>query len=269
MKEKTKKIRLQGRCNQKWEDMKPSNEGRQCERCNKCVIDFRNKTLEDISKIHQKSSNTLCGIYHPKQLTTSDNKFSTYPLWSSLKKVAFIGIFSTLFGQHASATERYMNTTNSKSTLHSSINLGVSTNILDSIPLIHSTVIHGVVSAYEGEYLIGANVVVKGTTCGTVTDFDGKYELDVSPVAAKSGDRLTIEFSYAGFDKREITLVVGDPHEQHITIEKGDPLNAKLSSRELKEICVVGYYISADRIKRKKKSNFFRKLFPKKNKTAK
>ena len=40
-----------------------------------------------------------------------------------------------------------------------------------------------------GEGVIGANVVVKGTTNGTITDLDGKFKLQ-----AKQGDIIVISF---------------------------------------------------------------------------
>ena len=39
--------------------------------------------------------------------------------------------------------------------------------------------VSGVVSATSGEALIGAGVVVKGTTNGTITDLEGRYSLNV------------------------------------------------------------------------------------------
>ena len=45
--------------------------------------------------------------------------------------------------------------------------------------------------------LPGVNVIIKGTTTGTSTDFDGKYSLNVN-----QGD--TIVFSYVGFVTQEI-----------------------------------------------------------------
>ena len=43
-----------------------------------------------------------------------------------------------------------------------------------------------------GDPVIGANVIVKGTTNGTITDMDGKYELN-APVGA------TLLISYIGY----------------------------------------------------------------------
>ncbi|HPF97388.1 MAG TPA: carboxypeptidase-like regulatory domain-containing protein, partial [Mangrovimonas sp.] len=46
--------------------------------------------------------------------------------------------------------------------------------------------------------LPGVNVVIKGTTTGTATDFDGNYQLNVN-----NGDVLV--FSYVGYLPQEIT----------------------------------------------------------------
>ena len=61
--------------------------------------------------------------------------------------------------------------------------------------------ITGMVSDDQGEALIGANVLVKGTTIGTVTDIEGKYSLNVP---ADAGN--TLVFSYTGYATREMEL---------------------------------------------------------------
>lgn len=60
--------------------------------------------------------------------------------------------------------------------------------------------ITGVVNDQTGEPMVGASVLVKGTTTGTVTDIDGKYSLDV-PAGA-----TTLVFSFAGYQTQEVTL---------------------------------------------------------------
>lgn len=80
----------------------------------------------------------------------------------------------------------------------------------------------GTVSA-EGEPLIGATVMVKGTTTGTTTDMDGAYSLSVPADA-------TLVFSYVGYTPQEI--VIGN--QRVIDVE----LDASLI---LDEVVVVGY----------------------------
>ncbi len=57
-----------------------------------------------------------------------------------------------------------------------------------------------VISAEDSEPIIGASVIVKGTTTGTVTDFDGAFSLDV-PSSAK-----TLVFSYVGMVAKEVPI---------------------------------------------------------------
>lgn len=57
----------------------------------------------------------------------------------------------------------------------------------------------GTVIDYEGEPIIGASVVVKGTTNGTSTDVDGKYSLNVAK------DDVLV-FSFVGLKSQEIAV---------------------------------------------------------------
>jgi TonB-linked SusC/RagA family outer membrane protein len=59
--------------------------------------------------------------------------------------------------------------------------------------------ISGTISDQSGLPLPGVNIIVKGTTNGTQSDFDGRYS-----IKAKTGDVLT--FSYVGLKKMEVTV---------------------------------------------------------------
>lgn len=71
---------------------------------------------------------------------------------------------------------------------------------LTSMSLIAQRSITGTVTDKSGEPLIGASVVVKGTSSGTVTDVDGNYSLNVP----QSGSMLT--FSYTGYETQDVSL---------------------------------------------------------------
>ena len=75
-----------------------------------------------------------------------------------------------------------------------------------------------------GEPVIGANIVEKGTTNGTVTDIDGKFSLEVAPDAV-----LTI--SFIGYIPKEITLK-GEKELKVVLME---------DTQTLDEVVVVGY----------------------------
>jgi TonB-linked SusC/RagA family outer membrane protein len=63
------------------------------------------------------------------------------------------------------------------------------------------TNVSGVITDVDGEPLIGANVVVKGTTTRAVSDFDGKYALEV-----KDGATAVLVFSFVGYTKQEVAV---------------------------------------------------------------
>lgn len=95
--------------------------------------------------------------------------------------------------------------------------------------LIHSelhskTVCKGVVKDNQGETVIGASVVVKGSTNGTITGLDGDFTLD----NVKRGD--VIQISYIGYVSQEV-------------VWQGTPLNITLKedSQTLEEVVVVGF----------------------------
>ncbi len=85
-------------------------------------------------------------------------------------------------------------------------------------------VITGVVTDQTGETVISASVVVKGTTIGTVTDFDGNYTLDVPD------DAKILIFSYIGLETQEVPIT-------------GNVINVVLleNSEVLEEVVVTGY----------------------------
>ena len=89
---------------------------------------------------------------------------------------------------------------------------------------VQARVISGTVKDATGETIISASVVVKGTSLGTVTDFDGNYTIDV-PADAK-----VLVFSYIGMKTQELAI-------------SGDVMNVVLSenSEVLEEVVVTGY----------------------------
>ena len=90
--------------------------------------------------------------------------------------------------------------------------------------LAQDIMVQGVVKDQTGESVIGATVMQKGTNNGTVTDFDGKFSLNVS-------SKATLVFSYIGYVTQEVAvngksnmeIVLADDHQV------------------LSEVVVVGY----------------------------
>ena len=64
--------------------------------------------------------------------------------------------------------------------------------------------VHGVVTDENGEPIIGANVVEKGTTNGTVTDLDGKFTIEVSENGVLHHEKRYKYSFYAGRKKEDL-----------------------------------------------------------------
>lgn len=87
------------------------------------------------------------------------------------------------------------------------------------------TKVTGVITDTKGESIIGASVVEKGTTNGTTTDIDGRYELDLS------GKNAVLSISYLGYATQEIRV----DGRRNINIQLYE------DSKALEEVVVVGY----------------------------
>jgi TonB-linked SusC/RagA family outer membrane protein len=97
---------------------------------------------------------------------------------------------------------------------------------LPSVPQNRESSVSGIVKDALGP-VIGANVVVKGTTIGTVTDLDGRFTLPNIP------ENAILQVSFVGYLTQEVRI--GNQTQVNITLQE--------DSQVLGDIVVVGYGI--------------------------
>ncbi|MEM9887469.1 MAG: SusC/RagA family TonB-linked outer membrane protein [Bacteroidota bacterium] len=86
------------------------------------------------------------------------------------------------------------------------------------------TITGTITDAGTGDPLIGANILILGTSTGTITDFDGNYSLDLP------ADATTLRITYTGYA------------DQEVDVTSGTTFNVELSEgTQLDEIVVTGY----------------------------
>ncbi|KXX68142.1 TonB-dependent receptor [Flammeovirga sp. SJP92] len=85
-------------------------------------------------------------------------------------------------------------------------------------------IIKGTITSADNQELIGATVIQKGTTSGTVTDFNGNFEIIVP-------EKSTLVISYTGFITQEIEVV--NQNKLEIVLEE--------DAQQLEEVNVVGF----------------------------
>ncbi len=81
-----------------------------------------------------------------------------------------------------------------------------------------------ITDASNGEPLIGVNILVQGTSTGTITDFDGTYSLSVEPNAV-------IEITYTGYEDQQFTITGTGNVTQNVAMSE--------SSIQLKDVVVT------------------------------
>ncbi|MES2519374.1 MAG: SusC/RagA family TonB-linked outer membrane protein, partial [Bacteroidota bacterium] len=98
-------------------------------------------------------------------------------------------------------------------------------SISQNAPIINATVEGRVIDAKTQEALIGASILIKGTTNGSSTDLDGKFFL-------KTGQKLpfTLLINFVGYKSREVIV-----NEKNVLVELDQ------DAKQLSEIVVVGY----------------------------
>lgn len=86
-------------------------------------------------------------------------------------------------------------------------------------------IVTGIITDKTGEPVIGANIVVKGTTNGTISGMDGRFSLEIP------NNNAVLQVSYIGYLNQTIT--VGNQKELNIRLVE--------DTKSLEEVVVVGY----------------------------
>ncbi|MBN2213052.1 MAG: carboxypeptidase-like regulatory domain-containing protein [Bacteroidales bacterium] len=86
-----------------------------------------------------------------------------------------------------------------------------------------------VTDAETGEELIGAAIIIKGTTKGTITDFDGNYILD----NVSSGKQIIL-CSYISYETEEVEVEIADDKTVNVSFE------LRSSEVSLEEVQIIG-----------------------------
>ena len=102
--------------------------------------------------------------------------------------------------------------------------------LLCSAAVYGQTTITGTVTDSDDFPLVGATILARGTTAGTVTDFDGNYTLTVPE------DVVELEVSYTGYETQ--TVILSGETVVDITMNEGVALD---------EIVVTGYSVTSKR----------------------
>lgn len=236
------RISVKKPCSETFENFSKTTNGGYCDSCQEEVIDFTSMSPKELQSHFSTASAETCGRFKTSQLKTYEpmtNNMASNRLFS--KGIAIMGFsllylcaVSNLQGQDVASNDKLEQTV---------MNPRQESMILGKMSVAMETyTVTGTVLDEENIPLEGVNIVLKGSTAGVITDFDGKFEF---PKALDVGDVLV--FSYIGFDAKEYTVVESSSKTIDITI------NFDFSDIELMGAVVVdGAY--------KSKRNIFQKF---------
>lgn len=105
------------------------------------------------------------------------------------------------------------------------LNIRADGKLLSVYEMLQERSVSGKVKSLDGEELPGVNVLVKGTSTGTVTDINGNYRLSVPD------EEATLVFSYVGFVTEEVIV------ENQSTVD----VTLVPTIESLSELVVIGY----------------------------
>lgn len=177
-------------CAENFNNFSPTQKGGFCDSCTKEVIDFTTMNAKEIiNHLEMNTSKNTCGRFTSKQLTTYTSSNPKGRKISFISGVAFalIALFSFTKAQAQNIKNETKTLNNGPSKFGKIINE-------------NNITIKGIVSE-NNVPIPGVNIVLEGTSVGTVSDFNGAFDF---PVTLKKGDVLV--FSYIGFTSKKVVI---------------------------------------------------------------
>ncbi|SNR29383.1 CarboxypepD_reg-like domain-containing protein [Maribacter sedimenticola] len=230
-------IGLSTPCNEKFTNFSSTEIGGFCTSCQKEVIDFTQFTDKELVRYLSTATSKTCGRFKPSQLRTY--KYKTLPMNNTLvsKSIGIMGFsLLALCTNKISAQEPAITNPQTEITANVVNNTGKVSTVQEQYLVI------GTIIDESNEPLPGVNVILKGTTVGTQTDFDGKFEF---PDQLEVDDVLV--FSFLGYETQEYTIKKSKTSTIDIQL-KFDTYDVELMG----EVVIDGTYTS--------KKNIFQKF---------
>jgi hypothetical protein len=248
------------RCDKTLDDLIPCENEKFCQQCDKMIIDFRALSDKAIADKHRFSDTPVCGIYRKDQVQFDKSTVINQTRGLSTRKWLFasLGLLGFIFPINGETAPLDFSTVQVDKTRF----LGENnfSEWQDSIPKEQKYIIHGTCWDEDKESLISVSCMIKNTTSGTITDLDGKYEIDVSNYLRDTSE-VTLIFSYMGYRTIERKFQKGDNLEINLIFEEGLEI--------LNDVVVVGLVGRRIPVPEPKKLTFWDKvknIFKRKNK---
>ena len=205
-KKKTLILTIPEPCSENFNTMTPVKGGKFCGSCEKTIVDFRMMSDRQIINHYKKNKGKICGVFNEVQL----NRPIPFPMEVQPNRnwKAVVALMTGLLFSGGLAGQSTIPTTENPIVLEQSMIKGKQSIEPNQTPI---KKLKGIISGADlNEPLIGANVLIKGTTIGVATDLDGNFELSIP----NNLTAFEIAISYTGYESETLVFKEGDPIPQ-------------------------------------------------------
>jgi hypothetical protein len=193
-------------CNQNWEQMSPSHEGRYCVSCQKSVVDFSSMSDKDIFQYMQQATHAVCGRFNDDQLQKVLKPVANGSPVPYRKNIWQLIMAGTLFAQQVSSQVTPM----------------PSSPITHAVPLQDTVALdadqYQVIDGSNKQPLTGATIMADSILM--TTGVNGLFEYNATHVK--------IAISYIGYETREFLSTNGSLPKR-IELERKSDVLAEVS----------------------------------------
>ncbi|KAA2218469.1 carboxypeptidase-like regulatory domain-containing protein [Maribacter flavus] len=205
---KSLQISVKNPCSENFANFKKTEQGGYCNSCQKEVIDFTGLSDLQVVQHFKKDNGNTCGRFRTSQLKNYEFESVGIMNMNIFPKNLGIASFSLLA---LCATAPVQSQEVAQAT--PKMEMVLSQRVGNAKVVADSYTVRGTVLDETDLPLPGVNVILKGTSIGTTTDYDGKFEF---PQKLEANDVLV--FSYIGYDTKEYKVAASQNDTIDITI---------------------------------------------------
>jgi hypothetical protein len=195
-----KSLKRLKKCDMLWDEMKPNEFGRLCQKCDKTIIDFSKMSFTEIALKMSETKEPTCGFYLPEQIEQINRPKINLPV--SIGLTTLIATTSFANSEHTEKEWTHLSESFIKDSIFEHNSEEVK-QINDSIT------ISGKIEYYNeltNQTLTDsyAYVVIKGTKIGTASDEKGNFKIKHLPIS--ENEKITLTIGGVGFEQQEIEI---------------------------------------------------------------
>jgi CarboxypepD_reg-like domain len=213
-------------CHQDWNKFTPTTQGRFCGSCSKEVIDFTQWDTEKIKGYFSKPPRPTCGRFNVRQLKTYSSPPASQRSWLP---APFVALLLLLASRPSEAQQQREEPAQEQLDIRKQYSQSSDTVVRKLI--VTGTVMDG----SDKSNIPGVNVILKGTSQGTVTDGEGKFMITIKDPKPSE----TLVFSFIGYVMVEREVSTATKNSVSVSMDA--------DVQKLGETIVVGGTVSVSR----------------------